>query len=332
MVLKIKSPRDVSYEIEIKGKYTLITGDSGTGKTFFTELVQALKDKVVLLDSPLKPHVISEDADVSVLSKYENSILIFDEYCTILRTPDVAGFLQKSNNYFLIISRKVFGWLPVSVDSVYVLQNSGKFHKAVPAYERFDLKDLGKIDLILTEDKKSSFIFFSKYFPNIDVKSSNGKDNLSTSLLLKLLENKYKNILVVYDAAAFGNNIAKLFSVLNQVGCTNVKVLDWESFEWYILNSKFFEIDQQKEPYPLTLSKTGYEYESLEQMCTILLKDKVNYTKSHLPTCMHIARDCSKCSLVADCKYKTKKTSKDLFIYGIIGTINNSNLKDMTCF
>ena len=58
MVLKIKSANGISYEIDVLGKYTLVIGNSGTGKTYFTDLVSALKDNVVTLQSPLKVHLI----------------------------------------------------------------------------------------------------------------------------------------------------------------------------------------------------------------------------------------------------------------------------------
>lgn len=136
MVLKIKDNNGVSYEIEILDKYTLIIGDSGTGKTYFTDLVNALKDDVVMLQSPLRVHLIPAEAEPSVLQKYHGSILVMDEYCELLRHPKIGELVKQSDNYFVIISRQNFSWLPVSVDSTYVLSNSGKYHKAVPLCPR----------------------------------------------------------------------------------------------------------------------------------------------------------------------------------------------------
>ena len=325
MVFKIKDNNGVSYEIEILGKYTLIIGDSGTGKTYFTDLVSALKDNVVTLQSPLKVHLIPAEAEPSILQKFHNTVLIMDEFCELLRHPEIGRLVKKSENYFVIISRQIFSWLPVSVDSVYVLKNSGKHHKAVPLCNRMLPDDIGEVDLVLTEDKRSSFLFFQKFFPNILAEPANGKENIASKLLEILNTGKFKNILVVYDSAAFGTNLSALLSVLAKKGSTIVKILDWESYEWYLLNSHLFDRDKKGKLYPITLEKSGCKFESLEQMCTDIISHKISYSKEKLPNCMHSKRDCSRCSNNDVCNYKTNKSSEELFVYDPITTIKSAS-------
>lgn len=59
-------------------------------------------------------------------------------------------------------------------------------------------------------------------------------------MLQEYLIEPNRRILVVYDASAFGAQIADLRAFFDKWKFNSISVLDWESFEWYILKSKVF--------------------------------------------------------------------------------------------
>ena len=96
----------IRYRIEIYGKYSVIAGDSGTGKTTLFELIQDYNDnpKLVKCRSDLPLVAIDRRAKDEILREYEDCLLVMDEDCRLLKQYNVASLLQESNNYFLIIS------------------------------------------------------------------------------------------------------------------------------------------------------------------------------------------------------------------------------------
>ena len=108
MHIEIETKR-LKYELDIKGKYSVIQGDSGNGKTNMCKLLQQklTGDKTVRVNSELPVVTIAPFDDGSGLQNIQNSIVAIDENYKILKEPDVAGILQESDNYFIIICRKI---------------------------------------------------------------------------------------------------------------------------------------------------------------------------------------------------------------------------------
>lgn len=315
MDIKVKT-RKIDYEISFDGKYVLVVGDSATGKTTFHSAITVANTRgngTVKVECEYPVVAISKTANSSVFNQYHNTVLVIDENCNLLHHRNIASLLRESDNWFIILTRKKIDWLPISVDSVFTMEKHGRKNKFVVAFPRTESKEIGKVDTIITEDSKSSNLFFKAYFPKVDVISGKSKSEISTVLKTQLDKDDNKSYLVVYDASAFGAQIAD-FSILVAI-YPKVKVLDWESFEHYILASEL--IGEH-----LTLADTGNKWESLEQLSTARLRELIGYNKSQLPNCLALDRVCSKCMKVATCKYKTMRKPEELFIYGPVATIN----------
>lgn len=318
-LVHIKTAR-LEYRFEINGKYTIIQGDSGTGKTTFYSLVSAMynepKSVQNISGELLVP--VGIDADESVLKKYEGKILVLDENCTLFKKYNIATLFKDSKNYFIIINRSIetLGYLPIHVDNIFYMKTSGKFHTLVRMYERFEVTELGGLDVIITEDKKSGYLFFEDMLRRYDIKSSNIilepaygdkddrlKDNKAgNSKIVRSIQfhidNGMKDIFVVYDASAFGAYIDLLRDLINaNIGKINIYVLDWNSFEGYILGSKLFN-----EHYDL--EDLDFNSESLEQFMTDRLSEKLEgYSKKCLHKCLCVDR-CINCKNATGCKYR----------------------------
>lgn len=170
MHISLKNNR-IKYDLDIYEKYTLLTGDSGTGKTTFWKMVKDSK----VLKSGIKVEcsykvVVAED--IKDLSE-EQVIYVVDENSEII---DHLDKLTNINAYFIIISRKhffqketlkKFKQLSVSVTSVIkFVKISEKHNISECIYTKFN-SALTKYDILFTEDSESSFAFFKEYFKNI---------------------------------------------------------------------------------------------------------------------------------------------------------------------
>lgn len=304
MYIKIGDTR-IRYSLEFYGKYSVIAGDSGTGKTTFFELVQDYNDnpRLVKCDSSLPVYAIDKRADESVLTKYTNSILVMDEDNRLLRLYNTASLLKESSNYYIIISRVNMNWLPLSIDNYYqfYLENGINYNK--PIFPRYNKYLFLGIDQIVTEDKESGYDFFREHFENIECHSAHSKSEIVDYLENTRLGGK---TLVVYDAAAFAFEAGRLHKYIEN---HDIDVLDWESFENYVLRFAPFNT-------VLTQRDCDFNYESLEQKSTEVLTEKIAYSKNFLPTCLHKIVDCSRCREVGSCKLKHSEFKTGLDIRG----------------
>ncbi len=102
------------------------------------------------------------------------------------------------------------------------------------------------------------------------------------------------NILVIVDSCAFGLNIFDLKKICNLYLVKNIYILDWKSYEYYLLESKNIE-KFQNSPEPVFMEEVYYELE--------LKKHLLQYTKSgiegKLPICLSLSHRCVK----SDCNY-----------------------------
>lgn len=328
MQLSIKS-RNYHFELEFHGKFNFILGNSGTFKTLLGNLLAKYKRgihgiSVKISDDRFKMkkesvHILGNDTvfegDYKNIFNVVGHLFVIDECCEILKKRDLSSILKESKNYFIIISRKVPGFLPVSIDSVYHLERKKGMIFNVPEYAKNngELTSFAeKIDYISTEDSASSLKVFKALFgENIvgNAKAYNGKEfvirnnNQLPAIVENELNEKKKNILVVFDAAAFGAFYAALVKVIGKR--KDISILAWESFEWFVLSGK---------PFNLTITKNdvGYENNSVEQLATKTLAEYMHYDKSSLPGCLkYKEHECQ-----AQCRLKCK-------------VINNFSLNDL---
>lgn len=315
MEIKINTNK-ISYELTLNGKYNFLCGDSGTGKTTFHKLLtqHLLSPRAVKVSSDIKLYPVQALDDGEVLQKHRGELLVIDERAIILKDTNIATMLKESPNYFLIISRKKFNFIPVSIDNYYKLKNiNGVMHNE-PIYPRFCNNNFSGVDIIVTEDSVSGYKFFKEFFPKIPVVSAHSKSELAL-----FFEQKYvsgKRYLAVYDAAAFAFEAEKFFE---KIRGKSVQILDWESFENFILRQECFNIKLEQKD-------CDYTQESLEEYSTeVLCKLLGGYSKSNLPRCIRINSNCSDCQKISTCKYKHKEFYVNL-------KINENQTDDLSVF
>lgn len=298
----------IKYSLEFSGKFNFILGNSGTKKTLLLTSLLKWKRKIRRVQCKIEDatgtidrncvHVLTNS--VLIEGDYHNifntvgDVYFIDENCSVLHERDIARVLVESKNYFIIISRSVAGWLPVSVDSVFQL-NSRRgtlYNEPIYCNKNSDLTQIKSIiNHISTEDSASSLLVLKHLFSNYHLTFGktreiiNGKqvsrDNSQLCDIVKQeLNSGITGLLVVFDAAAFGAFYDNLLAIMHNQG-DNISILAWESFEWFVLGAKPWCIN-------LTKEDAGYNYNSVEQMSSEKLASLINYGKGRLslPECL----------------------------------------------
>ncbi|MCI8893908.1 MAG: Fis family transcriptional regulator [Lachnospiraceae bacterium] len=136
----VQSGRGIQYKFEIFRKYTVIRGNSATGKT---TLVRLIEDATIRKTASLScdvPCVALPELNWELnLNAFSNSIIFIDEEHPALTSGKrLAEYMTHSNNCFIIISRDKLSWLPYSYKEIYQIKSSGKFHTLERIYEDMD--------------------------------------------------------------------------------------------------------------------------------------------------------------------------------------------------
>lgn len=282
--------RHIAFRFVLERNVTILTGDSGTGKTKLINMVKnyAAEGKAsgVTLKCD-KPCVVLEGNNWdTILEKTKNSIVFVDEGAKFLPEYSFAQTIMRTDNYYVLVSREPLPQIPYSIEAIrQIIKNDSK-PKIEKIYDNVSIRDIraAQYDLVIVEDSKAGFRFFQKATEEWGVvcKSAKGKSNI----LSALDDCRERRVLVIADAAALGSEIQKLVRYKNLSG----KKIDFflpESFEWLILKSAIFDGNENvrsilNDPVEHIESKV---YFSWERFFTYLLveesrnREKLKYPK-----------------------------------------------------
>ncbi len=242
--------RDAVFKFDLNRNITIIKGDSGTGKTTLFEMVAdytRLRESSGVNISSDKQCAALIDTDwKNQLNGLNDCIVFIDEGAEYLKTKEFAGTIKNSGNYYVIFNRESLHDLPYSVDEIYEIKASGKYHSFRKLFrstsKHIYYKDKSaarlKYDTLLTEDSKSGFQFYQHYFSESDITCISSSSNSSIFTWLK--ENGSKKVLVIADGAAFGSEIDRILMLDT---ASNIRLCLPESFEWLILKSGLIKTD-----------------------------------------------------------------------------------------
>ena len=234
----------LKYEFDIKRNITVIQGDSASGKTTLLDLLGTHsrfgKESGISLQSDVPCVVFGGDAGLwkIILEAYQDSIVFIDEDYQFIYSKDFAELVQASSNYFVLITRQPLYNLPYSVQEIYGIRTTGKYHYPEQVYHEFyriyndSNEALDKEVLLLVEDSKSGYQFFSKACKQGECVSVEGNSQF-VGRIEDAEENK--KVIVIADGAAFGAYVAKVTTIAKSR--KDVMLYFPESFEWLILKS-----------------------------------------------------------------------------------------------
>lgn len=165
------SNRKTDYRFALYRNITIVRGDSGTGKTTLYDMINAytrngVQSGVQIASS--KPCVALEDIDwMNQLRNTHNSIVFIDEGAKFASGEDFAHEIKNSDNYYVIFIRENLHQLPYSVEEIYEIKTSKKYHTFSRMYLKNEAfvyslsseKAVGDYDTVLTEDSKAGYTF-----------------------------------------------------------------------------------------------------------------------------------------------------------------------------
>ena len=294
--VKVSNNR-VAYAMELERNITILTGDSGIGKTALIRLIQnyeeAGKQSGVTIECKVPCRTIpSADGWENRLKTIHNSIVFIDEGKKFLNTKAFANAVEGNDNYFVLITRESLPQLPYSVRSILTLRNTVKrgTKRYSRAYERFDFlnqfsEKVNSVDLLLTEDSNAGFEAFEKLTESAECTcvSAGGKSNIKNLLM----EYRDRRLIVVADGAAFGSEMNDVYRYYLQRPEAVTLYLP-ESFEWLILRSgivadrKLARILLRPWNYILSEKYKSWEIYFTELLRSITAGTKLQYSKSRL--------------------------------------------------
>lgn len=282
--------RHIAFKLSLERNVTIITGDSGTGKTKLINMVRQYSEEGKASGIILKcdrPCVVLEGNNWDVLLERTKSSIVFVEESTkFLNEYSFAKAITHTDNYYVLITREPLPQIAYSIDAIKQIIKNDRKPEIEKIYDKLTIKDITATpyDLFIVEDSKSGFQFFKKAADGLSAQcvSANGKSNI-----LSVLEGRNEErILVIADAAALGAEIQRLarYKVLSG------KRIDFflpESFEWLILRSAIFDGNERvravlKSPVDHIESR---EYFNWERFFTYLLveesknKERLKYPK-----------------------------------------------------
>lgn len=242
----IVESKKIKYDFTIKRNITILTGDSGSGKTVLIELIRDYRrygsDSGVFLSCDRDCRTIDNEDWERQISEISDSIIFIDEGNRFLTSKKFAELIQKSDNYFVIATREKLPMLPYSVNEIYGFRKSGKFHEARQTYNEIyhlygEISEQGMIcpQYVITEDSNSGYEFFSELSKerNISCTAANGKSNIIFNL--QKIGKKEGTGLVIVDGAAFGSEMRDISEYMKAED--NIVLYAPESFEWLLLST-----------------------------------------------------------------------------------------------
>lgn len=308
--LSITVPDVMEFHIVLHERLTIVTGDSGLGKTSVVrDIFSGNQKKNVVSDIE---YVEASDYNYSVIFRgMHNNLLICDDTLFSSKSEFKKFYESDMTNWFLVFARdfKILNLrgLPFSVNSWKRFYRKSDRNYAVEDLYSFSFDDLVRFrnyskPLILTEDTKAGNDFFSAIYKGCDVQpfriesddntATTGKDIIYDSI--RRVKFRDISVLICFiDMACFGDYIQELsYFVRNKHKQNNVVLqFRYQSFEYFLLNTNVFK--------DVDFNYDKSEYLTLEKYCEdMILKKSYDtvYEHSHgrkLSRCWY--EDCNKC-------------------------------------
>lgn len=257
--------RNLVYDISVGRNITIINDESATGKS---ELVRLISRYIrlgvgsgVFIEGNC--NVIAITYDTSITTEFfskPNTVFIVDEEVNAVTTKEFAEVLKETGAYVILINREKIPTLPYSIQEIYGVHKSGKYHTLYKLYkDYYSNNDI--VTRVLTEDGKSSYYALRRVYDSLEVSSAKGNSNICKMIM--------DGDLVFVDGAAFGPYVKAVIELLRFMRFT---VLLPESFEHILIERHLIELF--KEDYRKAMSKDfDYkDYFSYEQFATSIVE------------------------------------------------------------
>lgn len=177
MEIILNGPK-VTMHLQVNGKFNVIVGESGTGKSYLCELVEEMH-RLLDYKNTFPVPVCSGVRAVKNLAlwaeQYRGAVLILDERSMEEFWRNEVGLMKESHNYYIICARDGDARIPYGVDTTFNIVRTQTALHMVPAYKDVGLKDPHGFSSVLTEDEGVGHDVASR-LASVPVSSAQGKD------------------------------------------------------------------------------------------------------------------------------------------------------------
>ena len=174
-----------SAKLTLNGKYTILTGLSGTGKTL---LASRLRQIAVALmrntdyNGPSPIYVFENTMSGTSLRGAMNStgaLIVIDEESDFVCDDSFRKQIVESPNYFLFITRDGLEGIPYGVNDVFILEGELDNLRMVPAYHTVRSRSSMPVDdIVVCEGSGIDYAAIAKKLKSATVISAIGKNNV----------------------------------------------------------------------------------------------------------------------------------------------------------
>lgn len=164
------------FRFNLERNITIVRGDSGTGKSTLYDMVAEYtrlgEDSGVQVSAPC-PCVALTDMDWrNQLRHTSGSVVFIDEGAIYLASHDFAAAVQETDNYYVIFNRESLHELPYSVEEIYEINTSNRYHTFEKLYRRHEGyvysngRDRRKTpaNVLLTEDSRAGLQLYQHLY------------------------------------------------------------------------------------------------------------------------------------------------------------------------
>ncbi|MBQ5988810.1 MAG: Fis family transcriptional regulator [Oscillospiraceae bacterium] len=121
--------RHITFKLDLERNITIITGDSGTGKTKLINMVRMFswegKASGVTLKCDHPCIVLEGNSWETVLENTHRSVVFVEESTSFLTSHVFAKAIQNTDNYYVLVTRENLSQIPYSVDSIKQIVKNG---------------------------------------------------------------------------------------------------------------------------------------------------------------------------------------------------------------
>lgn len=253
--------RHYELALEITGKFNVVIGESGIGKTLMTDIARRFMQADGSEVRKPKP-IYSVNGWISEkrIANAQDSVFVMDETFESEWLRSVLPTMKQSSNYYIFVTREGLAEVPYGISNVFkVNSNSGRRCYMVPAYSNVTSRVVDRSGTIIAEDSGLGYKHLCDICGEERVLTSQGKSKIA-NLVFSLPDNQIYTI--VCDCCGLGKDARNLLDLQSAGRC---RLFDSTSFEQEVLSRAFAKYYNEftEEDYPGPSTEEGFYVEQL---------------------------------------------------------------------